>query len=334
MSKKTTPAAPAAPLATSIAELSTLDVKSQCKLFAEKSNVARTSFAEMGKLIFLLRQQKGFKPYVDLAKYGVRATDISNAKYGADAFALVDEKHITEPEFDSLRYTDCVKIAQTMGGKSKRKLSGPEIADLLRDAPDSFAEELESIFDTGLNIAEVKAEATTAKAKAEADKKAADDKRIQDEAAKLAAKLAAQQQQAPPAAPVVTAGTTTVTPTAAAHPLPNRDSVLPTASAPPTGTVTSGPDNGEVGKNWTAITPAEFEKKYLGTTDAKPEPDNILPGPTAKCTLTETMDMIDTIETGLPDLSDDDAETVFLRIAEIQSSLADRLSKPTLAKAA
>lgn len=309
--KKTAPSVLTASIITSLAALSVLKVTELCTRFAERATVTRSAFAEMGKLHRCItgNLKKGQTIYGELRKLGVKDSTISNASYAARTIEnLVEKNHITEAEYDAMTFADHLAISRVMGDKSKLKLDAVAVAELIHTAPDSFDAEMESIFDTGLTIAEAEAQAAQAVKEAEAKKQ----KEIADAAAALAAK-----QSAPPApAP------------AASAPAPQAQAPAPTATA-------AAPQAGaavDTSVASTATPPADAPAAQAPA-DA---PANVTSMPSAPATvsLQECMDTLDILEASIAELSDADAETVFNRIGEIHFNLINRLSKGTVAKAA
>lgn len=236
----------------SMEEIKALPREVQCAKFAERDQAAQRAFSEMGKLRRAIEPQlkKGETLYGVLRKLGVKDGTISNAGYGAEAFALVEAGHLAEAEFDRLTFSECLAISRASGTKSKRKMTGEEIAILFRADEHAFRGELESIFESGVTVAEAEAQATKAaadakaaeeaRAKAEQDKQDAEAKAKQDAAvAKALAEQQKQQQAAPP--PVVTPEATVEAPepdevpgeTPAPEPAPVVAPVTPPASVAP-----------------------------------------------------------------------------------------------------
>ncbi|MEA3207845.1 MAG: hypothetical protein QOE70_902 [Chthoniobacter sp.] len=165
-------------LVTAMADFAALSSDERCTRFAEKAQVNRVSFSEMGKLHYLISEdvaawnaanpkKKQRTIYDELRKRGVADKSISNASYASRAWrALVVEDHITEAQFDSLTFQDCFAIARSMSQRAALQLDGAAVGELITKQPDDFDLELASLYEHGVTVAEKKAQDE----KAEADR--------------------------------------------------------------------------------------------------------------------------------------------------------------------
>ena len=163
-----------------------------------------------------------------LKKYGIKKSTIDNARYAAKVFDLVEAGKITETQFDTFTFADCLAIIRAMSAGSKKRLTADDVAAHIK-ASEDFEPDLHELYTTGLTVAESKL-ATDAAAKAEEKSKAdarvaeikaaADLKAVQAENAKLTKQVAAN---APPQVPAET-------PVAVETPAP--DEPTETAEAP------------------------------------------------------------------------------------------------------
>jgi hypothetical protein len=174
-------------------------------LFATKDAARNRLFIELAKLFRAIEagltgKQKIFPM---LEKAGVKKGSVSNASLASKVYDLVTSGKITEDEFDSLTWADCVAIIRVMSAPSKKRLTADEVAAHVKTGTD-FEPDLAELYATGLTLAEkVEADKAAAKAeeKAKADAKvaeikaAADLKAVQAENAKLTKQVAAN---APP----------------------------------------------------------------------------------------------------------------------------------------
>ena len=183
-------------------------------LFATKDAARNRLFIELAKLFRAIEagltgKQKIFPM---LEKAGVKKGSVSNASLASKVYDLVTAGKITEDEFDSLTWADCVAIIRVMSAPSKKRLTADEVAAHVKTGTD-FEPDLAELYATGLTLAEkVEADKAAAKAeeKAKADAKvaeikaAADLKAVQAENAKLAKQVAANAPpQVVPTAPAV-----------------------------------------------------------------------------------------------------------------------------------
>lgn len=195
--KKASPTA--APIVTlAFSDAAAMKQEERITRFASESRTAQAAFAAMGKLFRLIESniKKTQTIYGVLQAAGVKRHTISNASYGAKAYDLVLADHLTEAEFDTLTYQDCVAISRVMSGSSKKRLTAAEVAAAIKTGED-FAPEFNSLYEDGLTAAEkAKAEkdAKAAKEKAEAEAKAKAEKDAADlEAAKAEAEQLRKQ---------------------------------------------------------------------------------------------------------------------------------------------
>lgn len=131
-----------------------------------------------------------------LKKEGIKKTTIDNARYAAKVFDLVEAGKITEAQFDTFTFPDCLAIIRVMSQGSKKRLTADEVAVHVKASGD-FEPDLHELYSTGLTVAEAKiaeAAATAAAKTAEKEKVKADAKVKADEEAATAAALAEMEQ--------------------------------------------------------------------------------------------------------------------------------------------
>ena len=241
---KSTAIPTAAVIVASMFEIAKLSQADRYKRFAERSTASARAFIEMGKLHHAItgNLKKNQTIYGELRKLGVKDSTISNASYASRIWGeLVEAGHLTEAQFDACTFQDCFAICRAMGSQSKRRLAPEEISVLVNEQPETFDDELRSIYETGLTVAEVEAQAK-AQAKAESDRKAAE-AQAEKEAKKRAetpAPVVAETPEPPaesesegaPSAPVAETSTMPKTPVseipapASIIPMPHSDASL------------------------------------------------------------------------------------------------------------
>jgi len=133
-------------LVTAMADFAALSSDERCTRFAEKAQVNRVSFSEMGKLHYLISEdiaawnaanakKKQRTIYDELRKRGVADKSISNASYASRAWrALVVDGHIAEAAFDNLTFQDCFAIARSMSQRAALQLDAASVGEIINDA--------------------------------------------------------------------------------------------------------------------------------------------------------------------------------------------------------
>lgn len=339
---KSTPAAPSvAAVATSVLpmqDIAKLSIKEACQRFADRAVASQRAFAEMGKLHYAISAhlRKGQTIYGELRKLGVKDSTISNASYAARVWAdCIAPGHLTEADYDTLTFADCLSICRAMGDKSKLKLAGAEVAAIVRAQPRDFDAELESIFATGLTVEEAEKQAaaeTARKAREEAEAKRqaeeAEAQRVEAEKqAAIAAALAAQatlqtaqaaQQAAPPAA--AAPGTSTT---------PAADGA-PTASAP---SGVSAPTVGDVPPPPAAAperSPAPVPLSNAPALSVASAPSNVVPLPEPAedpdAGLPDVLAGLDELASVVTGMSHAARAEVFAKLNEIMGAIGDTLT--------
>jgi len=175
MAKNQTPAI----AALTFAEVTALTQSARVERFAVEALSSQRAFSSMGKLFTAIESAlpkgKGIFPLLIAA--GIKKGTVSNASYASKVFALVDNGKLTEAEYDSLTFGDCLAIVRVTGPAAKKRLTQDEAVASIREHAD-FAEDFDSLAETGL----------TATAKAAADKATAKAKKVVEEAAAASAK--------------------------------------------------------------------------------------------------------------------------------------------------
>jgi hypothetical protein len=309
-----------------------LSIKEACARFAERATVSQRAFAEMGKLHFAISAhlKKGQTIYGELRKLNVKDSTISNASYAARVWGdLIAKNHLTEVDYDTFTFADCLAVCRVMGDKSKRRLTGEEVAVIVRAHPNDFDSELESIFATGHTVAEAEAQAKAAQeaaAKAEQEKKdaeakAAADKAEADKQAAVAAALEAQRQQqgsagVPPASPSpLDSESASAASTPTAESTPTVDSTEPAPASEPSGpalTVVPTPPPAPV-----PSTSAESNKPDSKVVQMPSDPDAALPEVLATCD-----ELLATVES----MSHDARKAVFAKLNDMMAVLGETLT--------
>ncbi|MEA3207337.1 MAG: hypothetical protein QOE70_394 [Chthoniobacter sp.] len=175
-------------LVTTMADFTALSSDDRQVRFAEKAQVNRTTFSEMGKLHFLItedlaewnaanaklpkkKQQAKRTIYDELRKRGVGDKSISNASYASRAWReLVAPGHITEPQYDTLTFADCFAICRSLSERSALQLDGAAVGELITKQPDDFDAELNSLYEHGLTVGEKRAQDEQAEADRQAER--------------------------------------------------------------------------------------------------------------------------------------------------------------------
>jgi len=307
-------------------EIAKMSQKEACERFAERATVSQRAFAEMGKLHNAISAslKKGQTIYGELRKLGVKDSTISNASYASKVVDLVKAGHISEAQYDSFTFADCLATCRVMGDKSARKLTGEEVKAVIAAAPDTFDAEFESIYATGLTVAEEIAQAKAkadAEAKAEADRKAAEAaevKRQAEEKAKadLEAQRAADEAGKAPATPP---------PTASESPAPVSETA-PTASIPtPAGpSAESAPTPEPVAPTGTA---SDVSAQSAAPSNVQQMPDD------PDVNLSAVLDDLDNILSEVGEMTVEAKKAVFDKLNAMMAHLDSQINAPVSAAA-
>ncbi|MEA3210960.1 MAG: hypothetical protein QOE70_4017 [Chthoniobacter sp.] len=173
--KQVTPAVPVV-LTTPIAEFVTLSEGDRKVRFAEKAQINRVSFSELGKLHFLITgdiaawnaanpNKSPRRIYKVLGEMGVSEKAVSNAEYASRIWReLAVPGHIDEAAFDALTFQDCFAIARSMSSRSALQLDGAAVGELIAKQPGDFDDELRSLYAHGVTVAEKTAQDELAEA--------------------------------------------------------------------------------------------------------------------------------------------------------------------------
>jgi chemotaxis protein histidine kinase CheA len=242
-------------------------------------------------------------------------------------FDLVVSKHLTETQFDTFTFGDCLAICRAMGGKSKRQLSGEEVAAVVTAKPDSFDAELNSIYETGMTVEEAEAQA-----KAEADRKAQAEeaaKAAEAERLRLAAEEAARQKLAAEQAAQAAAAATSASATPpAAAPAPSAPVPAPVPATPAPAASTAPVEDDAAPSEETEPTPPPAASAPVPVPPPA-TPANITPMPGVASTDTSAADEIlsalDEITLAALDLDLDGRKEVFAKLNECMATLSDSI---------
>ena len=182
----------------------------------------------MGRLLPVIEDNlpKGEKLFPTLIAAGVKKGTISNATYAAKVYGMVGLGKLTEAEYETLCFTECVAICQVQTEKSKKRLTADEVVAAIRSGGD-FEADLKALFDLGMTAdekaaAEASVKAKKAAAEAETERLLAENAALKAASAALAADApvaetpaAAAPVAAPVAAPAAPAAPAVAAPVAA-----------------------------------------------------------------------------------------------------------------------
>ena len=271
--------------------------------FAAESAVAQRAFAATGKYYRgieanLTKKDKGIFPLLLAA--GVKKGNISNASYAAKVFDLVEKGILTEADYDSFTFQDCVAIVRAQSKLSKRQLTTAEIAVAIKASPD-FAVDLDALYEHGCTAAE----------KAVKDKAAeADRKRVEQESKENAEKEKEELEK-----------------------LRKENAALKTtADAPAPGNDADAPDDDD------DQSPADADDDAPDAPDAAPSSKSTTAAKAAaaaELSADDVLAMIEDVELALAELSGDAQTIVVARILELAETVktpAKPAKKPATAK--
>ncbi len=278
--RKTAPsgASASALMALSFAEAVALPQSERIERFAIEALSAQRAFSAMGKLFRVIERnlEAGQSIFRLLQDAGIKKGTVSNASYAAKVYDLVEAEHLTEEEYNSLAFNDCWQICRVQTKTSKRQLTPAETVAVIRNSAD-FADDLSSLYETGLTAEE----RTAAEEKAKAAKLAAE---------KIAAeKLVAEKAEL--------------------EELRNRKAALDAAgNEPEAKTPEAKPDAKTDAKKPDAKKPEAAPEAPKANTP---------PAPAAKITAEDLLRLLDEVEAGLTRLSEIDQDRVTARIVEL-----------------
>ncbi len=323
------PSIPILPAVLSMAEILSLSPSARLVRFADRSTVSQRAFAEMGKLHYAISAglTAGQTVYGELRKGGVKDSTISNASYASKVWDLVQSGHLSEPQFDTFSFADCLAVVRVISPKSKRQLGPEEVAALVTAMPASFDVELQSIYETGLTVEE-----SEAQAKAAAEKKAEEAAAV--EAAK-AAKAASDQSQKVISDQAPTAASTPAKP-AATTPAAETDAAetaeVAGEEAPPAETEAPAPAQAP---SPTTPAPAPVTPTPAPATAPAPEavPSNVHQMPADDDGLTAILSALDEITLAASELSVEGQKAVFAKLNQCMELLSESIN-PAAAVAA
>jgi hypothetical protein len=265
-------------MALSFAEAVALPQSERIERFAIEALSAQRAFSAMGKLFRVIERnlEAGQSIFRLLQDAGIKKGTVSNASYAAKVYDLVEAEHLTEEEYNSLAFNDCWQICRVQTKTSKRQLTPAETVAVIRNSAD-FADDLSSLYETGLTAEE----RTAAEEKAKAAKLAAE---------KIAAeKLVAEKAEL--------------------EELRNRKAALDAAgNEPEAKTPEAKPDAKTDAKKPDAKKPEAAPEAPKANTP---------PAPAAKITAEDLLRLLDEVEAGLTRLSEIDQDRVTARIVEL-----------------
>jgi hypothetical protein len=162
-----------------------LNTSDAVNVFRTREATKNTIYGEQIKIVHLLKTKEvEYTPLLRAA--GISPGSISNAAQGSRVFAaLVIAGLLEESAFDKMSFPKILAVNRAQSGKSARKVTDEEVVNLMKAHPPydgkrrpsaflDYEDELESIFETGLTLAEVaEQKAIEAAAKAAAAEAAA-----------------------------------------------------------------------------------------------------------------------------------------------------------------
>ena len=265
-------------MALSFAEAVALPQSDRIERFLIESLSAQRAFSAMGKLFRVIEKnlEPGQAIFRLLQDAGIKKGTVSNASYAAKVYDLVEAEQLTEDEYNSLAFNDCWQICRVQSKTSKRQLTPAEVVAVIRNSAD-FADDLSSLYETGLTAeertaAEAKAKAAKAEAEAKAAAKAEAERAELEALRKHKAELDAAAKHAE-------------------------------EDKPETKTEATKPD-------------AKAKKPEAKKPDAN-EANTPPPAPAAKITAEDLLRLLDEVEAGLTRLSEVDQDRVAARILEL-----------------
>lgn len=189
-----------------MAAISAMPQDERINAFVGCANAEQRAFIQMGKLYRSISAALTIKQSitVELRKAGVKLGTISNASYAAKVFDLVEADGkpgvLTEAQYDSFTFGDCLAIVRAMSSGSKARQTAEQIAARVKKGKD-FQPDLDALYNHGITAFEKKAADLAAESSAKADKaekeKADAAKKLADaaEAKRVAAELETLRQQ-------------------------------------------------------------------------------------------------------------------------------------------
>jgi len=243
-----------------MADIRAMTQPARINRFGECATVSQRAFAEMGKLRRAIESDlKAGQDFTNtMRKIGIRDGTISNSSYAAKVFDLVEQGHLTEAQFDTFSFQDCVSIVRVMSANSRQRLAGPEIAVVLASEPDNFDREFQCIYENGVCLAE----------KATADAKAAElaaKEKPTPAPAPAADKPKAMSSTTPPPAEEINPET----PVATAPEPPAPDNIIPGPGAPAAAAMGAKPAASKLSQVLNLIDTMELLFAELSVEDAR-----------------------------------------------------------------
>lgn len=186
MAKKPKPAPSGASQAVCLQYADILAMSQDDRIGAFKSSAETQArvFITMGKLHRAIEAalEPGQAIFRLLQDAGIKKGTISNASYAAKVYDLVQAEKLTEEEFDTFTFQDCVAIQRAQAKTAKRQLTADEVVAVIRNTPGGdFAEDLNCYYEHGCTqeektAAEARAKEEKERAKAEAEARQAQQK--------------------------------------------------------------------------------------------------------------------------------------------------------------
>lgn len=186
MAKKPKPAPSGASQAVCLQYADILAMSQDDRIGAFKSSAETQArvFITMGKLHRAIEAalEPGQAIFRVLQDAGIKKGTVSNASYAAKVYDLVQAEKLTEEEFDTFTFQDCVAIQRAQAKTAKRQLTADEVVAVIRNTPGGdFAEDLNCYYEHGCTqeektAAEARAKEEKERAKAEAEARQAQQK--------------------------------------------------------------------------------------------------------------------------------------------------------------
>lgn len=182
MAKKPKPAPSGATL--QYADILAMSQDDRIGAFKSSAETQARVFITMGKLHRAIEAalEPGQSIFRVLQDAGIKKGTVSNASYAAKVYDLVQAEKLTEEEFDTFTFQDCVAIQRAQAKTAKRQLTADEVVAVIRNTPGGdFAEDLNCYYEHGCTqeektAAEARAKEEKERAKAEAEARQAQQK--------------------------------------------------------------------------------------------------------------------------------------------------------------
>jgi len=149
---------PTSASALSYADAVALSAADRIHRFKFEAGAGQRAFSAMAKLFRAIEKSlaPGQAIFPLLIGAGIKKGTVSNASIAASIYDLVEAKHLSESEFDSLTFNECWQLKRVISGKSKKSLPVADAEEMILNNPD-LAEEFASLYETGMTTTEAAA---------------------------------------------------------------------------------------------------------------------------------------------------------------------------------